>query len=128
MTLYRVFTIAILIAMSLWLIADFFPGALGMPSWLLLAALAVLLIALFITSPGDEEPRKRGKYSKLTFTAMGLGYPISLMALLTALGGESSFGLSLDSSALWIPVAVSLWLSYSDDKKAHKNALQESEQ
>ncbi|WP_271853320.1 hypothetical protein [Planococcus maritimus] len=128
MTSYRFFTIAILIVGSLWLVNDFFPNLLGISSWLLLASLVVLFITLFITSPDDEQPRKRGKHSKLIFTALGMGCPIALIALLTFLGGESSLGLALDSSTLWILVAVSLWLSYSDDKKAYKETTEEAEQ
>ncbi|MEZ0481615.1 hypothetical protein [Planococcus sp. SSTMD024] len=127
MTLYRILIFGTLAALTLWLITDFFPStldALGISTWLILAALACLVIAIFITPNRDGQPPERGKHSKLTFTAVGLGYPILLMALLTLLGGESSTGYSLASPPVWIAVAVFLWLSYSDDKKSiqEKNA------
>ncbi|WP_211655350.1 hypothetical protein [Planococcus alpniumensis] len=129
MNLYRTLVFGALALVTLWLITDFFPAtleALGVSSWLILAALACLVIAIFVTPNGDGPPPERGKYSKLTFSAIGLGYPILLMALLTLLGGESSTGYSLTSTPLWVTLIVFLWLSYSDDKKAYKKKMQES--
>ena len=131
MNLYRILIFSALTVLTLWLITDFFPStlnALGIPTWLILAALACLVIAIFITPSGDGQPPERGKYSKLTFTAIGLGYPILLMVLLTLLGGESSTGYSLSNPPTWITVAVFLWFSYSDDKKAYKKKMQESKE
>ncbi|MBU9674447.1 hypothetical protein KQ939_13570 [Planococcus sp. CP5-4] len=129
MNLYRTLIFGALALVTLWLITDFFPAtleALGVSSWLILAALACLVIAIFITPNGDSPPPERGKHSKLTFSAIGLGYPILLMALLSLLGGESSTGYSLASTPLWVTSAVFLWSSYSDDKKAYKKKMQES--
>ncbi|MDE0583412.1 hypothetical protein ON064_10240 [Planococcus sp. A6] len=131
MNLYRTLILGALALVTLWLITDFFPAtleALGISSWLILAALACLVIAIFVTPSSDGPPPERGKYSKLTFTAIGLGYPILLMVLLTLLGGESSTGYSLSNPPMWITVAVFLWFSYSDDKKAYKKKMQESKE
>lgn len=131
MNLYRILIFSALTVLTLWLITDFFPSTLdvlGISTWLILAALACLVIAIFITPSGDGQPPERGKYSKLTFTAVGLGYPILLMVLLTLLGGESSTGYSLANPPTWIMVAVFLWFSYSDDKKAYKKKMQESKE
>lgn len=131
MKLRPVLIIAAFSALSLWLINDFFPGtldALGIAPWVILAALAFFVIALLVSPSRVDRQRKRRKHAKLIFMAMGLGYPILLMALLSLLGGESSSGYSFASPPMWIKFAVFLWFSYSDDKKAYKKKMQESQE
>ncbi len=131
MNLYRLLIFSALAVLTLWLITDFFPSTLntlGISTWLILAALACLVIAIFITPSGDGQPPERGRHGKLIYTAIGLGYPLLLMVLLTLLGGESTTGYSLASPPTWITVAIFLWFSYSDDKKAYKKKMQESKE
>ncbi|WP_434400462.1 hypothetical protein M1Q06_15235 [Planococcus sp. 11815] len=131
MNLYRLLIFSALAVLTLWLITDFFPSTLdtlGLSTWLILAVLACLVIAIFITPSGDGQPPERGRHGKLIYTAIGLGYPLLLMVLLTLLGGESTTGYSLASPPTWITVAIFLWFSYSDDKKAYKKKMQESKE
>lgn len=123
---YWLFIIGLLINLSLLIINDFFPGtlaALGIPVWLVLAVIAGLVIAVLIRDSGERE-----KYFHIIFPVLMYGYPISLIAFLVWIGGESSYGISLTSSALWIPVAVSVWHMYSLHGEATKQEARELEE
>ncbi|MFC4713457.1 hypothetical protein [Planococcus dechangensis] len=125
MRTYWLFIIGLLVHLSLLIINDFFPGTLavlGIPMWLVLAVIAGLVVAVLIRDSGERE-----KYFHIIFPVLMYGYPISLIAFLVWIGGESSYGISLTSSALWIPVAVSAWHMYSLHDEAIKQETSELE-
>lgn len=116
MKTYGLISLVLLINLSLLLINDYFPGtlaSLGIPSWALFAVMA----AMIVLSALRLQPQRDKKFL-LVFPLVSVVFPVALLFILTALGGESASGLSLTSPILWIGVLVTLGMFRRTYKKA----------
>ena len=115
MKTYWLIGIVLLVDITLLLVDDYFPGALGflgIPVWSLYALLGVLFILSTLTH--NPELEKRFRLHALLLLSI---YPMLTMVLLALLGGESESGLSLTSPFLWILWGAVLWMGWRDYKK-----------
>lgn len=120
MLTYWLTGIILLLDVTLLLVEDFFPGtleALGIPLWTLFVLMAVLAIISMATHDAEREKRFR-VFSLVVMTA----YPLVMLALLTAFGGESKSGITLTSPFIWLFLAFSLSLSWRQHIKESKEA------
>lgn len=122
MKTYWLIIAVLLLNLSLLLIEDYFPGTLaelGIPPWILLVVIALMVVLSWAT----VKPRREKKRYMIIFPALMVGVPLLVIAVLTALGGESHNSISLTSPALWIGAAAALWISWleyirASEKKA----------
>ena len=115
MKTYWFIGIILLADLTLLLIDDYFPAALGflgIPVWSLYALLGVLIIVSILTHNPELEKRF-SLHASLLLTV----YPMLVMVLLTILGGESASGLSVTSPFLWVFWGIILWLGWRDYQK-----------
>ena len=124
MKTYWLIVAVLLLNLSLLLINDYFPGTLaelGIPSWILF----VVIVLMVVFSWAAVKPRREKKRYMIIFPALMVGVPLVVMAVLTALGGESQNSLSLASPAVWIGAVLAIWISWleytrASEKKAEK--------
>ena len=124
MKTYWLIIAVLLLNLSLLLINDYFPGTLaelGIPPWILFVVIALMVVLSWAT----VKPRREKKRYMIIFPALMVGVPLLVMAVLTALGGESHNSISLTSPVLWIGAAAALWISWleyirASEKKAEK--------
>ena len=122
MKTYWLIIAVLLLNLSLLLIEDYFPGTLaelGIPPWILFVVIALMVVLSWAT----VKPRRQKKRYMIIFPALMVGVPLLVIAVLTALGGESHNSISLTSPALWIGAAAALWISWleyirASEKKA----------
>lgn len=117
MKTYWLIIAVLLLNLSLLLINDYFPGTLaelGIPTWILFVVIALMVVF----SWAIVKPRREKKRYMIIFPALMVGVPLLVMAVLTALGGESQNSISLSSPVLWIGVAVALWISWLEYVRA----------
>ncbi|WP_434400464.1 hypothetical protein M1Q06_15240 [Planococcus sp. 11815] len=117
MKTYWLIIAVLLLNLSLLLIDDYFPGTLaelGIPTWILFVVIALMVVLSWAT----VKPRREKKRYMIIFPALMVGVPLLVMAVLTALGGESQNSISLSSPALWIGVTVALWISWLEYVRA----------
>lgn len=122
MKTYWLIIAVLLLNLSLLLIEDYFPGTLaelGIPPWILVVVIALMVVLSWAT----VKPRREKKRYMIIFPALMVGVPLLVIAVLTALGGESHNSISLTSPALWIGAAAALWISWleyirASEKKA----------
>ncbi|MGM0896452.1 MAG: hypothetical protein ACQEV0_01055 [Bacillota bacterium] len=120
MIIYWLTGLLLLIDITLLLVNDFFPGtldALGIPMWTLFALMAVLAVISIATHDPEREKRFR-IFSLGIMTA----YPLVMLALLPALGGESQSGITLTSPFLWMLLTLVLWSSWREHVKDSREA------
>ncbi|RAZ69155.1 hypothetical protein [Planococcus maitriensis] len=123
MKTYWLISVVLLLNLSLLLINDYFPGtleAIGIPVWLLFAIMAVMIVLSALSLKPDKE-----KHFLITFPVVSVIYPLLLLVVLTALGGESASGLSLTSPILWIGVIVTLAVFRRTYRKAQEEEAQQ---
>lgn len=123
MKTYWLISAVLLLNLSLLLINDYFPGtleALGIPVWLLFAIMAAMIVLTALRLKPDKE-----KYFLIIFPIVSIIYPLLLLFILTALGGESASGLSLTSPILWIGVIVTLAVFRRTYRKAQEEEAQQ---
>lgn len=124
MKTYWLIIAVLLLNLSLLLINDYFPGTLaelGIPPWILFVVIALMVVFSWAT----VKPRREKKRYMIIFPALMVGVPLLVMAVLTALGGESQNSLSLASPAVWIGAVLAIWISWLEytrvsEKKARK--------
>lgn len=124
MKTYWLIIAVLLLNLSLLLINDYFPGTLaelGIPPWILFVVIALMVVFSWAT----VKPRREKKRYMIIFPALMVGVPLLVMAVLTALGGESQNSLSLASPAVWIGAVLAIWISWLEytrvsEKKAGK--------
>ncbi|MFP3322720.1 hypothetical protein R0K05_06405 [Planococcus sp. SIMBA_160] len=124
MKTYWLIIAVLLLNLSLLLINDYFPGTLaelGIPPWILFVVIALMVVFSWAT----VKPRREKKRYMIIFPALMVGVPLVVMAVLTALGGESQNSLSLASPAVWIGAVLAIWISWLEytrvsEKKAGK--------
>lgn len=124
MKTYWLIIAVLLLNLSLLLINDYFPGTLaelGIPPWILF----VVIVLMVVFSWATVKPRREKKRYMIIFPALMVGVPLVVMAVLTALGGESQNSLSLASPAVWIGAVLAIWISWLEytrvsEKKAGK--------
>ncbi len=124
MKTYWLIIAVLLLNLSLLLINDYFPGTLaelGIPPWILFVVIALMVVFSWAT----VKPRREKKRYMIIFPALMVGVPLVVMAVLTALGGESQNSLSLASPAVWIGAVLAIWVSWLEytrvsEKKAGK--------
>ncbi|MGM0896454.1 MAG: hypothetical protein ACQEV0_01065 [Bacillota bacterium] len=119
MKMYWLISIVLLINLSLLLINDYFPGtldAIGIPPWVLFAVMAAMIVLSALRLKPEKE-----KHFLIFFPVVAVVYPVLLLFVLNALGGESESGLSLSSPILWIGVLVTL----AAFRRSYKKAAQE---
>ncbi|RLJ91224.1 hypothetical protein [Planococcus citreus] len=117
MKTYWLIIAVLLLNLSLLLIDDYFPGTLaelGIPTWILFVVIALMVVLSWAT----VKPHREKKRYMIIFPALMVGVPLLVMAVLTALGGESQNSISLSSPVLWIGVAVALWISWLEYVRA----------
>ncbi|RAZ69157.1 hypothetical protein [Planococcus maitriensis] len=117
MKTYWLIIAVLLLNLSLLLIEDYFPGTLaelGIPPWILFVVIALMVVLSWAT----VKPRREKKRYMIIFPALMVGVPLLVMAVLTALGGESQNSISLSSPVLWIGVPVALWISWLEYVRA----------
>ena len=122
MKTYWLLGIIVLADLTLLLVDDYFPdalGSLGIPVWPLYALLGVLIIVSTLTHNPELEKRF-GLHASLLLTV----YPMLVMVLLTILGGGSESGLSVTSPFLWVFWGIILWMGWRD----HKKQMEQDEQ
>ncbi|MGM0896453.1 MAG: hypothetical protein ACQEV0_01060 [Bacillota bacterium] len=125
MKTYWLIVAVLLINLSLLLVNDYFPGTLaqlGIPTWILFAVIA-LMVAL---SWATLKPRREKKRYMIIFPALMIVVPLLVLAVLTALGGESHNSISLTSPALWIGAAVTLWIFWLEYVRASKKEAEDT--
>ena len=117
MKTYWLIIAVLLLNLSLLLIDDYFPDTLaelGIPTWILFVVIALMVVLSWAT----VKPRREKKRYMIIFPALMVGVPLLVMAILTALGGESQNSISLSSPVLWIGAAVALWISWLEYVRA----------
>ncbi|ALS75909.1 hypothetical protein AUC31_12200 [Planococcus rifietoensis] len=120
MIIYWLTGIVLLIDISLLLVNDFFPGtldALGIPLWTLFIVLAIVAFTNLMTYNQEIEKRFR-----IFSTGLLIIFPVFLVVLLPAIGGESSTGISLTSPFLWFYILLFLWSNWRQHIKESKQA------
>lgn len=103
---YGFISAVLLVNLSLLLINDYFPGTLaelGVPPWLLFLVMGTMIVISALRLKPE-----RDRAFLLVFPLVAVVYPLLLLFVLTALGGQSESGLSLSSPLLWIGVLVTL--------------------
>lgn len=123
MKTYWLISVVLLLNLSLLLINDYFPGTLdkiGIPVWLLFAIMAAMIVLSALRLKPDKE-----KHLLIIFPVVSVIYPLLLLFVLTALGGESASGLSLSSPILWIGVIVTLAVFRRTYRKAQEEEAQQ---
>ncbi|MDE4085344.1 hypothetical protein PO902_09945 [Planococcus maritimus] len=123
MKTYWLISAVLLLNLSLLLINDYFPGtleALGIPVWLLFVIMAAMIVLTALRLKPEKE-----KYFLIIFPIVSIIYPLLLLFILTALGGESASGLSLTSPILWIGVIVTLAVFRRTYRKAQEEEAQQ---
>lgn len=124
MKTYWLISVVLLINLSLLLINDYFPGTLdaaGIPPWVLFAVMAAMIVLSALRLKPEKE-----KHFLLFFPIVSVVYPLLLLFVLTALGGESESGLSLTSPILWIGVLVTLAVFRRSYRKAKEEEAEQA--
>lgn len=122
---YWLIIAVLLINLCTLLVNDYFPGtlaSLGIPTWTLFAVI-VLMIAL---SALTLRPRREKKRYMIIFPLLMIVVPLLVLAVLTALGGESHNSISLSSPSLWIGAAVTLWIFWLEYLRASKKEAEDT--
>lgn len=125
MKTYWLIVAVLLINLSLLLVNDYFPGTLaklGIPPWILFGVIALMVVLSWATL----KPRREKKRYMIIFPALMILVPVLVLAVLTALGGESHNSVSLTSPALWIGAAVTLWIFWLEYVRASKKEAEET--
>ncbi|MBT2582613.1 hypothetical protein [Planococcus sp. ISL-109] len=120
MKTYWLISIVLLTNVSLLLVNDYFPGTLaeiGIPPLMLFAVMAAMIVLIALRL----QPQ-RDKHFLVLFPLIAVVYPLLLLFVLTALGGESKSGFSLTSPILWIGVLVTLATFRRTYRKASQDA------
>ncbi|SEN72075.1 hypothetical protein SAMN05192533_11862 [Mesobacillus persicus] len=108
MKFFKPLDIMNLLAITLLFIYDYFPESLlayKIPKFLVISAFFGIIILSFLLKRYRNRDSKEILKWQLTSTI----YILLLMSLLTALGGESVSGLSLDSGLVWIVLLFSIY-------------------
>ncbi|WP_404335163.1 hypothetical protein [Planococcus rifietoensis] len=124
MKTYWLISVVLLLNLSLLLINDYFPGtleAIGIPVWLLFAIMAAMIVLSALRLKPEKE-----KHFLIIFPVVSVIYPLLLLFILTALGGESASGLSLTSPILWIGVIVTLAVFRRTYRKAQEEEAEQA--
>ena len=107
------------------LVDDYFPGtlaALGIPSWILFAVIALMIVLSAFTL----KPQREKKRYMFIFPALMIVVPMIVLAILTALGGEAHNSISLTSPVLWIGAVVTLWIFWIEYVRASKKEAEDT--
>src|SRR5690606_15500745 len=118
--IYWLTGIVLLVDITLLLVNDFFPGtldALGIPLWALFAVLALVAFTNLLAYNKELEKRFR-----IFSTGLLTAFPVFMVLLLPALGGESQSGISLASPFLWFILLFFLWSNWRQHIKESKEA------
>ncbi|MGE7602380.1 hypothetical protein ACQKL5_07685 [Peribacillus sp. NPDC097675] len=105
-----------LIIFTLLIVNDYFPNlslARSIPNDILLW----VIFGLFIISFLFDRIKSANHKEKLKSQILSLIYFLSLLALLTILGGQSTAGITIDSPFLWLILLMSCLDIYSRWKK-----------
>ena len=105
------------------LINDFFPEVLPflkVSKWMILALIFVIFIC--ISFVGEKEKEESWTFKWTLFSSI---YLILLMIVLSLLGGQSTSGISLDSSIVWALFLVSLFQLANQLRRRHSEKSQE---
>lgn len=125
MKTYWLIVAVLLINLSLLLVNDYFPGTLadlGIPPWSLFVVIALMVVL----SGAALRPRREKKRYMIIFPALLIAVPMLVLAVLTALGGESNNSISLSSPVLWIGAIVILWIFWLEYVRASKKEAEET--
>ncbi|MET1180376.1 hypothetical protein ABG775_20785 [Peribacillus simplex] len=112
----KMFQMTYMIIITLLLIYDFFPVSLLshiVSSEVLLGIMIVLFLSVQFKKDGHADHEMRIK-AQFFYTL----YLLSLVGLLTALGGRSTIGISFNDVFLWIVLLLSCYPIFSYWKKA----------
>lgn len=115
----------LLVNFCVLLVDDYFPGtlaALGIPSWILFAVIALMIVLSAFTL----KPQREKKRYMFIFPALMIVVPMIVLAILTALGGEAHNSISLTSPVLWIGAAVTLWIFWIEYVRASKKEAEDT--
>ena len=115
----------LLVNFCVLLVDDYFPGtlaALGIPSWILFAVIALMIVLSAFTL----KPQREKKRYMFIFPALMIVVPMIVLAILTALGGEAHNSISLTSPILWIGAAVTLWIFWIEYVRASKKEAEDT--
>lgn len=104
------------IPLTLLMIADFFPDS-YLSNGIVMKVNIGLLVALFVLSIVLKRSRNVGDIEKINGQIFALVYLLSLMALLTLLGGASQSGFGFDNVVVWFVVLISIAEIISKKKK-----------
>lgn len=107
MKFFNTLDIIYFFVMSLLLVYDFFPNspfADFVPTNVLIPLILVLMVLSILLKQYNDTSKKDLLKAQLFSTI----YILLLLVVLTALGGQSKTGISLDSGVLWIVVLISL--------------------
>lgn len=125
MKTYWLIIAILLVNLCTLLVNDYFPGtldALGIPSWILFAVIAIMVVLSALTL---KQQREKKRYM-IIFPLLMIVVPLIVLAVLTVLGGEPRNSISLTSSSLWIGVAVTLWIFWLEYLRASKKEAKEA--
>lgn len=115
----------LLVNFCVLLVDDYFPGtlaALGIPSWILFAVIALMIVLSAFTL----KPQREKKRYMFIFPALMIVVPMIVLAILTALGGEAHNSISLTSPVLWIGAVVTLWIFWIEYVRASKKEAEDT--
>jgi len=113
----------LIVAFTLLMVHDFFPATLSflkIPHWAIIVI--ILIIFICISSFNDKEKEAERAFKWNIFTSF---YLMSLIILLSLLGGKSAAGLSLDSPIVWALFFVSIFKIYDEVKRKQAEKSQE---
>lgn len=125
MKTYWLIIAILLVNLCTLLVNDYFPetlDALGIPSWILFAVIAIMVVLSALTL---KQQREKKRYM-IIFPLLMIVVPLIVLAVLTVLGGEPRNSISLTSSSLWIGVAVTLWIFWLEYLRASKKEAKEA--
>lgn len=125
MKTYWLIVAVLLMNLCSLLVNDYFPGtlaALGIPSWIPFAVIALMVVLSALTL----KPHREKKRYMIIFPLLMIAVPVLVLAVLTALGGEPRNSISLSSPSLWIGSAVTLWIFWLEYKRASKKEAEDT--
>lgn len=113
---FKLFDIILILAFTLLFIFDYFPNlplADAIPKKVLIfLILGLLQVSLLFKKYRETDPKTLLKWQ--VFLTL---YILTLIVVFPFFGGESTSGISFDSSVLWIVILISLFDIYSRWKK-----------
>ena len=125
MKTYWLIVAVLLVNLCTLLVNDYFPGtldSLGIPPWILFAVIALMVVLSAFTLRTQQEKKRY----MIIFPVLMIVVPVIVLAVLTALGGESRNSISLTSSSLWIGAAVTLWMFWLEYARASKKEAEDT--